>query len=172
VSSTTPQAGAAPVLTPTLALEATPTPPSGETFQYVVRDGDTLGSVAVRFGTDIDTLRALNNLDSDALYVGQPLYVPLIEGITAEGMPSPTPGPIPYTIQEGDTLSAIALRFGVETIQIIEANNLLNSDNLIVGSTILIPGAQPQPGVEGAEAAAETATVTHIVQCAVGRRAD
>lgn len=172
VSSTTPQPGAAPVLTPTLALQVTPTP-SGETFQYIVRDGDTLGAVAIRFGTDIDTLRALNNLSSDALYVGQPIYVPLIEGVTAEGVPTPTPGPIRYTIQEGDTLSAIALRFGVETIQIIEANNLLDSDNLVVGSTILIPGAQPEPGAAegGEEAAAAGGTpgsVIHVVQLGEG----
>lgn len=172
VSSTTPQAGAAPILTPTLALTVTPTPQSGETFQYVVRDGDTLGSIALRFGTDVDTLRELNNLSSDALYVGQPIYVPFVEGMTAEGMPTPTPGPARYTIQPGDTLSAIALRFGVDTIQIIEANNLLDSNNLVVGSTIIIPGAQPEPGTAGEEAAetaeGTSAGVIHVVQAGEG----
>ncbi|MCC6169060.1 MAG: LysM peptidoglycan-binding domain-containing protein [Caldilineaceae bacterium] len=173
VSSATPQTGAAPILTPTLALTVTPTPGSDETFQYVVRDGDTLGSIALRFGADVDTLRELNNLSSDALFVGQPIYVPFVEGMTVEGMPTPTPGPVRYTIQPGDTLSAIALNFGVDTIQIIEANNLLNSDNLVVGSTIIIPGAQPEPGAAGeetAETAAEgtPASVIHVVQAGQG----
>lgn len=171
VSSTTPEAGAAPILTPTLALVLTPTPQNGETFQYVVADGDTLGSIALRFGTDIDTLRELNNLDSDALYVGQPIYVPYIEGMTVEGMPTPTPGPLLYTIQSGDTLSSIALRYGVETVQIIEANNLLDSNNLTIGSTIIIPGVQQAPtdAQEGATPDAADATgagdsVIHVVQ--------
>ncbi len=168
VSSTTPQPGAAPILTPTLALVTTPTP-SGETFQYVVKAGDSLGSIALQFGTDIEALRELNNLDSDALYVGQPVYVPYVEGMTAEGMPTPTPGPVRYTVQPGDTLSAIALRFGVDTIQIIEANNLLDSNNLVVGSTIIIPGALPEPAAEEGETsesstASTTENVMHIVQ--------
>lgn len=178
VSSTTPGAGAAPILTPTLALVLTPTPQNGETFQYVVADGDSLGSIALRFGTDIDTLRELNNLDSDALYVGQPIYVPYVEGMTVEGMPTPTPGPLVYTIQLGDTLSSIALRYGVETVQIIEANNLLDSNNLTVGSTIIIPGVQQAStgAQEGAGAAAGSAadaagagdSVIHIVQSGEG----
>src|SRR5690606_39348181 len=93
--------------------------------------------------------------------------------MTAEGAPTPTPEPMYYTIQPGDTLTAIALRFGVDVIRIIEANNLLDSDNLIVGSTILIPGVlQPsQQGEAGTEATPGEATstgVTHIVQSGEG----
>ena len=45
--------------------------------------------------------------------------------MTIEGMPTPTPGPFAYTVQTGDTLNAIALRFGADPIEIIEFNNLL-----------------------------------------------
>lgn len=168
VSSTTPEAGAMPLLTATLELSVTPTPQS-ETIMYTVQEGDTLGSIALQFETDIDALRELNNLDSDALFAGQPLYVPYREGMTVAGMPTPTPGPVYYTIQPGDTLSAVALRYGVDVIQIIEANNLLDSNNLIVGSTIIIPGVQQQEAAPAAEAGSTagvgaTDSVVHIVQ--------
>jgi LysM repeat protein len=139
------EAGLAVTNTPSLTV--TPSPTSQETFQYVVEAGDTLGSIAEQFGTDVETLRQLNNLRDDSLAVGQPIYVPYVEGMTAEGMPTPTPGPFLYTIQVGDTLSGIGLRFGVDPIAIIEANadGLLDPNNLTIGSTILIPGYQPPP---------------------------
>jgi LysM repeat protein len=140
-----------------------------------VQEGDTLGAIAERFGTDVETLRAMNNLQSDALAVGQPLYVPYIEGITAEGLPTPTPGPFQYTIQAGDTLSGLGLRFGVDPIAIIEANSasLLDPNNLTVGTTILIPGYQaPAESAEGEGTAEETAgegeAVVHTVLAGQG----
>jgi LysM repeat protein len=140
------EAGLAVTNTPSLTVTPSPTT-SQETFQYVVEAGDTLGSIAEQFGTDVETLRQLNNLRDDSLAVGQPIYVPYVEGMTAEGMPTPTPGPFLYTIQVGDTLSGIGLRFGVDPIAIIEANNdgLLDPNNLTIGATILIPGYQPPP---------------------------
>lgn len=160
-----------------LAVTSTPdtaaTTGSPETFQYVVQAGDTLATIAARFETDIETLRRLNNLSSDILIVGQPLYVPYVEGMTAEGMPTPTPGPFEYVVQEGDTLSGIAVRFGVDPIQIIERNNLLSPDNLTVGIEIIIPGYQP-PASEttsdtgtGVTVGSETGVV-HVVQAGEG----
>lgn len=147
--SNTPEAGAEAgiAVTNTPSPVITPSPTSQDSFQYVVEDGDTLGSIAVQFGTDVETLRKLNNLRDDSLSVGQPIYVPYVEGMTAEGMPTPTPGPFLYTIQVGDTLSGIGLRFNVDPIAIIEANSegLLDPNNLTIGSTILIPGYQPPP---------------------------
>jgi LysM repeat protein len=175
VTSTTPEAAGSDQLTLTTFLTPTLTPVAAdqETFQYVVQEGDTLGGIALRFGTDVEAIRALNNLDSDALYVGQPIYVPYVEGMTAEGMPTPTPGPFQYTIQPGDTLSAIGARFGVDAIQIIEANNLLDPNNLQVGSTILIPGFQPAEeqvaeteGATGEQTTGES--VIHVVQANEG----
>lgn len=174
VATATPEADATNATTGTLDANATPTPGTPETFQYVVRAGDTLGAIAERFETDLETLRRLNNLDSDVLIVGQPLYVPYVEGMTAEGMPTPTPGPYEYVIQAGDTLNAIAVRFGVDPVQIIEQNGLLSPDNLAVGTTIIIPGYQPAAAdtADGATGDGSTAPtgqgVTHVVQAGEG----
>jgi LysM repeat protein len=176
VSTTTPEAAdAAASLTP--EPTTTSVPEEQDVFQYTVQPGDTLFSIAARFGATVDDLVALNSLSTDALIVGQPLYVPYIEGMTAEGLPTPTPGPYRYTIQEGDTLSAIAARFGVDQAAIVEANTLPAPDALTVGAVILIPGYQPPVAdtvitTDQGESAEETdasapstdAPVIHIVQ--------
>ncbi len=169
-----PQVATAPATGPTATPEQTVTPtPSTDTVPYVVQPGDTLASIAIEYGTDVDTLRRINNLTSDALLVGQPLYVPVIEGVVAPGLPSPTPGPVAYVIQPGDTLTGIAIKFGVDPIAIQERNNLLDPDNLTVGATIIIPGAQPQTASAGGNTTADEPSaattpnaegITHVVQ--------
>lgn len=135
-----------------------------ETFQYTVQSGDTLLDLAIQFGTDTETIKELNNLFSDELQVGLPLNIPLVEGVTAPGQPTPTPGPFVYAVQPGDTIGSIALKFGKDMIELIEANGLIESDILSVGQEILIPeyaptAADPPP----AGTVAEDNSVTHIV---------
>ena len=155
-----PQVTAVPVEPTPTQEEAQPTPaPAVETVPYVVQPGDTLASIAAEYGTDVETLKEINNLTSDAILVGQPLYVPVVEGVSAPGLPSPTPGPVVYVVQPGDTLTGIALQFNVDPIAIQERNNLLDADNLTVGATIIIPGAQPQTASSGGETG-ETASGT------------
>ena len=153
------------------ATAGTPTPGTPETFPYTVQPGDTLGSLAARFETDIETLQSLNSLAGDSLAVGQVINVPYREGMTAAGMPTPTPGPFLYTIQVGDTLSGLGVRFGVDPVAILEANSnsLLDPNNLAVGTTILIPGYQPPTGTTGTGEDGDTGAtsapgVVHTVQ--------
>lgn len=163
-------------VTTTPGPNETPTPATQENFQYIVQPGDTLGTIAERFETDTETLRRLNRLDNDALSVGQPINVPYVEGMTVAGMPTPTPGPFLYTIQVGDTLNGLGLRFGVNPASILEANSsvLLDPNNLAIGATILIPGYQPPTDDSSATGEDETATednadsVVHVVQAGQG----
>lgn len=52
------------------------TPYAGATKEYVVKNGDTLGSIAYGNGITIRQLKELNGLSSDALKIGQKLKVP------------------------------------------------------------------------------------------------
>lgn len=100
---------------------------------YTVKRGDTLYSIARQYNTTVDRIKALNNLTSNNLSVGQVLILdeevdikPDIENGEA------------YTVQPGDTLYKIANRFNTNITDIIELNNL-NSTILTVGQQILIP---------------------------------
>lgn len=143
-----------------------------ETFQYTVEEGDSLSWIAEKFGTTTQVLRELNFLPDDSIQIGSVLEVPFVEGMTAEGAPTPTPGPFAYTVQQGDTLGSIAVKFNTSTVSIIEANELENPDALIVGSVLLIPDyTEEQPSADASTSGGQLSgvpavgeEVTYIVQ--------
>jgi LysM repeat protein len=63
---------------------------------------------------------------------------------TPSPVASPTPsGPFVYTVQEGDTLTAIAQTYGVSVEEIVAANNLADPNALQIGQTLIIPNVTP-----------------------------
>ncbi|MFW6069722.1 MAG: LysM peptidoglycan-binding domain-containing protein [bacterium] len=80
------------------APDPTPTaspPPSGEST-YTVQPGDTLSSIARRFGTTYQELAALNNLSNpNVIHVGQVLQLPGGSSGPPAPDPDPDPGPTP-----------------------------------------------------------------------------
>lgn len=135
-SNTSPTTVPAPTATDAPASTSS----SSGTFQYTVEPGDTLFSIAQKYGTDIETVRQLNFLFSDAISAGQVLRLPLLDGYTEAGAPTATPVPFRYPIQSGDTLTGIAQKFGVSTDELINANNIVDTNSLYVGQEIVIPG--------------------------------
>lgn len=100
---------------------------------YTVQAGDTLYSIARRFNISVDRLKALNNLTSNNLSIGQVLI------ISEEVNIPPTPDDaIVYIVQSGDTLYKIANIYGVSVADIIDLNNLATTV-LTVGQRLLIP---------------------------------
>ncbi len=143
---------ATPTPEPTLPL-ATPTP---EYILYTVKENETLSTIADKFETDVETLREVNLLTTDTLVPGQVLRIPYQEGMTEEGFPTPTPTPFMYTVQEGDTLSGIAQRFGVSPQDILAVNNIPNPDQLVPGHVLFIPGARVPKELQAGEKPSET----------------
>lgn len=118
---------------------------------YVVRSGDTLWTIAQRFGTSVAALRTVNNLASDMLAVGQVLVIP-------SGPQTPPIATSDYVVQPGDTLFLIARRFGTTVQALMSANNLTTT-NLYVGQRLRIPG-----GTRTASAASSPSTREYVVQ--------
>lgn len=102
--------------------------PEPGTIEYTVVSGDTLWSIANRYGTTVGEIKALNGLTSDLLLIGQVLKIPSGQGTN-----------ISYTVVAGDTLWSIARRYGT-TVDAIKRLNGLTGDEIRVGQTLLIPG--------------------------------
>lgn len=101
---------------------------------YTVASGDSLSMIAKRFGITVDALKQANKLTSDKIQVGQKLTIP------AKGEHSVTIQPVDsvYTVSSGDSLSAIAKRFGVTVDQLKQVNDLRN-DTIFIGQKLVIP---------------------------------
>jgi LysM repeat protein len=80
--------------------------------------------------------------------VADTLPVMVAESTTTIPLESTTtlaPNPEFYTIQQGDTLSAIASSFGVTVADIVAANGLANADAIQAGQKLAIPGNGTAP---------------------------
>lgn len=99
------------------------------TSTYTVQSGDTLSSIAAKFGTNYQTLASLNGISNpNLIYVGQVLRV--------NG--SASAGSIYYTVRVGDNLSAIASRYGTSYQSIAALNDLDNPNLIYAGQTLKI----------------------------------
>ena len=119
------------------------------TRTYIVRYGDTLSAVAVRFGVSEAALRAANSLaNSDLIYAGQTLT---ISGSSTPPVTAARPsvstnavgaqGDRTYIVRAGDTLSAIARRFGVNEARIMQSNGVANANAVFAGQSLQLPGS-------------------------------
>ncbi|HID86085.1 MAG TPA: LysM peptidoglycan-binding domain-containing protein [Anaerolineae bacterium] len=112
-------------------------PPAEGPAVHVVQRGETLFSIARRYGTTVEAIVLANRLsDASTIYAGQHLVIPTPAGST----PSASAGH--YTVRPGDTLIAIALRFGTSPVAIAQANNLRHPSLIYVGQQLAIPGAE------------------------------
>lgn len=97
-----------------------------KTTTYTVQSGDSLYSIARKFGTTVDTLKSINNLTTNLLSIGQKLQVPTED--TTQNT---------YTVQSGDSLYTIARKFGT-TIDTLKKLNNLSSNLLSIGQILII----------------------------------
>ncbi len=110
-------------------------PSSTSDTVYVVQNGDTLYSIALRYDTTPNAIINKNNLTSSVLTIGQQLVIPADpestgqEDITTSNT---------YVVQNGDTLYSISRMYGVSVDDIKNANNL-NSNILTIGQVLTIP---------------------------------
>ncbi len=115
-----------------------------EITMYTVQKGDSLYSIAKKFGMSVDELKSLNNLTSNNLAIGQQLMIKSTTGdepINPEeeciGTGYVEPQYVIYTVQRGDSLYTIARKYNT-SVDNIKALNNLTSNNLSIGQQLKI----------------------------------
>jgi LysM repeat protein len=136
-------------LTFTILLTAALVSPSvaSASFGHTVAAGETLSSVAAADGLSISELAAANGLSADSqLISGSTLQIPP-QGASTAAVPSPTSSGEAsssatggYVVQPGDTLSALAQRFGTSVEALAAANGLDPAGVLPAGATLSASG--------------------------------
>jgi len=118
---------------------------------HIVQRGDTLYSIARRYGTTVSALVQANGLrNPNRIYVGQRLVIPG----TAAASSSSSSGSV-HVVQRGENLFRIALRYGTTVQALARANNLSNTSLIYVGQRLVIPAggsASPAPATSGVSA--------------------
>ncbi len=110
--------------------------PRDQVITYTVEKGDTLGTIAEKFGVSVDTLKWENDIRKDDLSIGQEVRIPPVTGIV-------------HKVKEGETIYSIAKKYKTEAQKIANFpfNDFTDLDTfaLIAGQTLVVPdGVQPE----------------------------
>ncbi len=108
-----------------------------------VGKGDSLGSIAKRYGVSIEALQTANGLADTRLEAGQELIIPK-SGAPVQNV---TSAPKTYKVEKGDTPHLIAEKLGVEEKALIACNKL-HAEKLQIGQVLIVPdsGSGPDQG--------------------------
>lgn len=117
-------------------------------IDYTVQDGDTVSSIADKFGISSDTILWQNKLtDGDSIKIGEDLQILPVTGVA-------------HTVQKGDTVETIAKKYGLPSAEAIVEfpfNSFTNDETfeLAIGQTVIVPnGVMPNSGSNSAAAIA------------------
>ena len=107
------------------------------TVTYTVQSGDTLWQIANKYGTTVQEIANINRIaNPNLIYPGQVLQI--LENSTVAGKEERGTGSIVYTVKRGDTVSKIAMAYGVTVNHIVEINDIQNANLIYPGEKIRI----------------------------------
>ena len=120
------------------ALAAPGSAPQRQGTVHIVQWGETLGIIAQRYGVTVSQIAQANGIaNPNYIYAGQRLNIPTG---TAPPPPAPPPGSTTtYVVQRGDTMGAIAARYGTTVNEMASLNCLMNPNLIYVGQRLYIP---------------------------------
>lgn len=106
-------------------------------IEYEVKPGDTVSTIAEKFGISVDTIRWQNNLPSrDSIKIGQVLQILPVTGVS-------------HKVNKGDTVYSIAKKYDVDPQAIVNYpfNAFVNDETfeLAIGQVLIVPeGVRPE----------------------------
>ena len=107
---------------------------------HVVQRGETLSSIAARYGTTVQAFVQANGLrNANFVWVGQRLSIP------GGGAPAASGGGV-HVVGYGETLYSIARRYGTSVSALVAANGLGNPNLIYVGQRLRVSGSSTGGG--------------------------
>ena len=102
---------------------------SNQITEYVVQDGDNISFIASDYGVSSDSILWANGLDNpNAISPGQVIRIPPVTGVV-------------HTVQKGDTVEYLAVRYEADQDRIKTFNDL-EEEGLEIGDEIVVPGGK------------------------------
>lgn len=124
--------------------------PRDKVLDYIVEKGDTLSTIAKKFGISVETIKWVNNLSSDDLTIGDELKILPVTGIW-------------HKVSKGETVYTIAKKLNTNPQQIVDFpfNDFANPEtfSLVEGQMLIVPD-----GIKPSEQPATIRRQTYIVQ--------
>jgi len=107
-------------------------------FEYIVKKGDTLYQIGVKYGCNYKDLKEFNGLNSNLLFAGQKLLIPItLKKKKPEPVLTNINTGIKYVVKKGDTLFSIARNFNIDVKILMELNNL-QSSKIYIGESLIV----------------------------------
>ena len=105
--------------------------------EYVIETGDSLWSIADKFGISLETVLWANNLNKNSyIQPGQKLVILPVSGVL-------------HHVQDGDTISAIAQKYKGKTEEVVAFNGLSGEGDIYIGDIVIVPnGTFPSVSVQ------------------------
>ncbi len=129
--STSSLAGGGALSAPIISASSASVAPRDGIEAYVVAAGDTISTIAARFGISSNTILWANNLSvRSVLKPGQTLNILPVSGVV-------------HTVKNGDTLLKIANTYNSDSASILSMNKLADASAIVIGQKLLVPGGTP-----------------------------
>ena len=114
-----------------------------QSINYTIKKGDTLWEIARRYGTTVQEIASINNIQNpNLIYPGETIRI--LTNSTTSGEETRGTGDIIYTVQRGNTLSEIAQAYNVTVNHIVELNNIQNPNLIYPGQKLRITESNVQ----------------------------
>ena len=114
---------------------------------HIIEKGDTLYSISKKYNTPVDSILKKNNLsDPSKIKIGQKLIIPAASSAKNDKKTNTKTNSeeLTHVIQKGDTLYALAKKFGVKFSDILKLNGLSEKTPLKIGQILKIPQGKSQ----------------------------
>ncbi|MEW5736048.1 MAG: LysM peptidoglycan-binding domain-containing protein [Thermodesulfobacteriota bacterium] len=130
---------------------------------HKVRRGETLSSIARRYGVSSEAIKKANRMKRNTVYSGQRLKVPVSRPamasaattVIASGKACAAPAKTTHVVQRGDSLWNLASRYNT-TVSAIKAENRLSGNSISIGQQLTIPGGEPEVVASSSSAGTRT----------------